>query len=82
MSNLEGSREYVNHELVAEIFHFLPNNVTEYMYDALNAIVYNVMEGINARLLELKPDKEIELTEVWYPDISFRFLCCIQLLMI
>ncbi|CAO3632265.1 unnamed protein product [Mucor hiemalis] len=63
MSNLEGSREYVNHELVAEIFHFLPNNVTEYMYNALNAIVYNVMEGINARLLELKPDKEIELTE-------------------
>lgn len=63
MSELEGSREYVNHELVAEIFHFLPNEVTEFMYDSLNEIVYNVMEGINLRILELKPDKEVELTE-------------------
>lgn len=66
MSELEGSREYVNHELVAEIFHFLPNEVTEFMYDSLNEIVYNVMEGINLRILELKPDKEVELTEVYY----------------
>lgn len=65
-TTLKEPRAYVDHELIGEIFGFLPTRITDYLYDSLNVIIYNVMEGINERLTELCPDKETEIAEVIY----------------
>lgn len=64
MTTLKGPRAYIDHELIGQIFGFLPTRITDYLYDSLNVIVYNIMEGINARLIDLCPEKETEIAEV------------------
>jgi hypothetical protein len=64
MATSREPRAYIDHELIGVIFGFLPTHITDYLYDSLNVIIYNIMEGINARLIDLCPEKEAEIAEV------------------
>ncbi|KAG1473153.1 hypothetical protein G6F56_001117 [Rhizopus delemar] len=52
-------REYHELELLAEIIGFLPKKIHDELYDHMNIIIYNVMEGVNERLEEMHKDKAI-----------------------
>lgn len=57
-------REYCENELLAEIFGFLPQRYFDELYDYMNAIMHNVIEGVNERLEDMHKDKAIEIFHV------------------
>lgn len=67
-------REYHELELLAEIIGFLPKKIHDELYDHMNIIIYNVMEGVNERLEEMHKDKAIIIFDVRYDcKIAFSF---------
>ncbi|EIE84960.1 hypothetical protein RO3G_09670 [Rhizopus delemar RA 99-880] len=52
-------REYHELELLTEILGFLPKKFLDEIYDNMNIIIYNVIEGVNERLEEMHKDKAI-----------------------
>ncbi|RCI00235.1 hypothetical protein CU097_015532 [Rhizopus azygosporus] len=57
-------REYCENELLAEIFGFLPQRYFDELYDYMNAIMHNVIEGVNERLEDMHKDKAIEIFHI------------------
>jgi RNase P/RNase MRP subunit POP5 len=58
------ARRYIDHELIAEIFGFVPSEVTDDIYNLANIVFYRFMEGIAQRLIELRPDKQRAINSV------------------
>lgn len=57
-------REYHELELLTEILGFLPKKFLDEIYDNMNIIIYNVIEGVNERLEEMHKDKAILIFDV------------------
>jgi hypothetical protein len=58
------ARAYTEQELLTEIFGFIPDRIVEHIYDFINGILYEVIEGLNSRLAELCPEEEQKISEV------------------
>jgi hypothetical protein len=63
-SKLKEPRLYLEHELLAEVFGFVPTEVTDDIYNLANIVFYRLMEGIAKRLVELHPDKQRGINSV------------------
>lgn len=51
-------RRYLDKELLAEVFGFVPIEATDDIYNLVNFIFFRLMEGIAKSIVELYPDKQ------------------------
>lgn len=58
--------DFIDHTLLVEIFGFLPSELIDELYDAMNLCLYNITQGFIVRFTSLCPEKEIEIREVTY----------------
>ncbi|KAI7899370.1 uncharacterized protein BX663DRAFT_212421 [Cokeromyces recurvatus] len=58
---MKNPRAAIEHELLTEIFGFVPTRVLDDLFNLANIIFYKVMEGTAERLTKLRPDKLREI---------------------
>lgn len=61
---INNPRPYIDHELLSEIFGFVPTVVLDDMYNLSNILFYRFMEGTAEKLIAAKPDKMREINLV------------------
>ncbi|KAG2210506.1 hypothetical protein INT47_002448 [Mucor saturninus] len=55
--------DFIDHTLLVEIFGFLPSELIDELYDAMNLCLYNITQGFIVRFTSLCPEKEAEIKE-------------------
>lgn len=71
-------RNFIDHQLLVDIFGFLPNYITDDLYDAMNICLYNVTEGFTKRFIALYPEKGTLISEVcWTMYQSVYLYSCV-----
>ncbi|KAI9485190.1 MAG: hypothetical protein EXX96DRAFT_880 [Benjaminiella poitrasii] len=58
---IKNPRATIEHELLTEIFGFVPTRVLDDLFNLANIIFYKVMEGTAERLTAIRPDKLREI---------------------